>query len=164
VDIQTVEAKGKTIAIVHSKEMLIKDVQSALDLMMTVHYETGSDRIILPKSAVCEDFFDLKTRLAGEVLQKFVNYQRKLAIVGDASSYSSRSLRDFIYESNQGKSIFFVAGEKQAVEKLSMDWTTANNSAPSTPLGFQVMDIPRAGTLAVALSQILSPVDTLVMG
>ena len=48
-DIQTVEAKGKTIAIVHSKEMLIKDVQSALDLMMTVHSETGSDRIILPK-------------------------------------------------------------------------------------------------------------------
>jgi len=47
----------KKIAIIHSDEVLIKDVQSALDLMMTVQYETDCDRIVLNKSAICEDFF-----------------------------------------------------------------------------------------------------------
>lgn len=107
------------IAVMRSNEPLITDVASALDLMATVQYETGCDRIILSKQAVCEEFFQLKTRLAGEILQKFVTYHVKLAIVGDFSEYMSKSLRDFIYESNNGKEIFFLPDEEQAVEKLS---------------------------------------------
>lgn len=99
---------------------MITDVQSALDFMATVSYETGSNHIILNKSAIIEGFFDLKTKLAGEILQKFVNYHMKLAIVGDFSVYTSKSLKDFIYESNKGKHIFFLPDEKQAIEKLSM--------------------------------------------
>ena len=60
----------------------------------------------------------MKTRLAGEILQKFINYRMKLAIVGDFSMYSSKSLQEFIYESNKGKAIFFMFNEKEAVEKL----------------------------------------------
>jgi hypothetical protein len=89
------------IAVVESDEIVVKDVQSALDFMVNVQYETGCNRIILNKSAICEDFFQLKTKLAGEVLQKFVNYHVRLAIVGDFSIYQSKSLRDFIYESNK---------------------------------------------------------------
>jgi hypothetical protein len=98
---------------------LITDVQSALDFIATVGFETGCNHIILSKSAICEGFFDLSARLAGEILQKFVNYNIKIAIVGDFSVYTSKSLRDFIYESNKGKDIFFVTNEKQALEKLS---------------------------------------------
>jgi hypothetical protein len=43
----------------------------------------------------------------------------KIAIVGDFSIYSSKSLKDFIYESNNGRNIFFVTDEKEAAEKLS---------------------------------------------
>ncbi|MNH98256.1 hypothetical protein D3C87_881140 [compost metagenome] len=111
---------GLVIAIVKSNDMLlITDVQSALDLMATVRYEADSNRIILHKRAICEEFFDLKTRLAGEILQKFVNYQTKIAIVGDFSTYSSKSLRDFIYECNNGTDIFFVRSEDEAINKLS---------------------------------------------
>jgi hypothetical protein len=88
--------------------------------MATVQYETGCDRIILNKSAICEDFFHLSTKLAGEILQKFINYHVKIAIVGDFSVYSSKSLKDFIYESNKGKDIFFFSDKKQAIEKLSL--------------------------------------------
>ena len=109
------------IAVVNSSEIVITDVQSALDFMATVNYEVGCHRIILNKSAICEDFFNLKTRLAGEILQKFINYQIKIAIVGDFSVYTSKSLKDFIYESNKGKNIFFLSNEKQAVEKFSID-------------------------------------------
>jgi hypothetical protein len=117
--ITTLEQNGKTIVRVVNEEILITDVQAALDLMATVRYETGADRMILDKGAICEEFFDLKTKLAGEVLQKFTNYHVKLAIVGDFSVYTSKSLRDFIYESNHGKDVFFLSTEEEAVARLA---------------------------------------------
>jgi hypothetical protein len=120
-NITIIKENNFEIAVVNSSDILITDVQSALDLMATVRCETGCDRVILRKSAIVEDFFDLKTKLAGDVLQKFVNYFFKFAIIGDFSVHSSKSLKDFIYESNKGKHIFFVSDEKQAVEKLSVD-------------------------------------------
>lgn len=84
----------------------VSDVQSALDMMMTAKYETGCEALILPKEALPEEFFILSTGLAGEVLQKFVNYHIKLAIVGDFSRYTSKPLRDFIRESNCGSRVF----------------------------------------------------------
>ena len=71
------------------------------------------------KSAISEDVFQLSTKLAGEILQKFVTYAVKLAIVGDFSGYTSKSLQAFIYESNKGKDIFFVPDREAAIEKLS---------------------------------------------
>lgn len=119
--ITTIKENNIEIAVVSSSEILIIDVQSALDFMVTVKYETGCNRIILNKSAICEDFFHLRTKLAGEILQKFINYHVKIAIVGDFSMYTSKSLKDFIYESNKGNDIFFLPNEKQAIEKLSIN-------------------------------------------
>lgn len=118
-NINVVEENNVKIAIVNSSDILITDVQSALDFIATVGFETGCTRVILNKSAICNDFFDLSTRIAGEILQKFVNYNTKIAIVGDFSVYTSKSLKDFIYESNKGKDIFFLPDEKQAIERLS---------------------------------------------
>jgi hypothetical protein len=60
----------------------------------------------------------LKTTLAGDILQKFSNYNVKLAIVGDFSIYTSQSLRDFIYESNKTGRIRFVNTIDEAIEAL----------------------------------------------
>ncbi|GGA10920.1 hypothetical protein GCM10008018_65240 [Paenibacillus marchantiophytorum] len=117
--ITAIKENDVEIALVTSGEILITDVQSALDLMATVNYEVGCNRIILPKSVLSEAFFDLKTRLAGEILQKFINYQTKIAIVGDFSIYASENLKDFMYESNKGKDFFFLSTDQQAIEKLS---------------------------------------------
>ncbi len=65
------------IAVVSSKEILIIDVQSALDFMATVDYEMGCNRMIINKSSICEEFFDLSTKIAGDILQKFINYRKK---------------------------------------------------------------------------------------
>ena len=117
--LKQLKRNGEIITQVETEETLITDVQSALDLMATVRYETGTDRMILPKIALDERFFVLSSGLAGDVLQKFVNYQLKIAIVGDYSGYTSKPLRDFIYESNNGSHVFFVATEEEALEKLS---------------------------------------------
>lgn len=115
----TVKTKNNLIYVtVHSDEVIIDDIQSALDFIATVRYETNCDNIILNKEALCEEFFALKTRLAGKILQKFVQYHVRLAITGDFSVYNSEALRDFIYESNKGKHIFFVRDEYEAVNLL----------------------------------------------
>lgn len=107
------------VALVQSEEILIKDVQSALDLMAGIGYEDNCHCIAVNKSALVEDFFNLSTKIAGEILQKFKNYNTKLAIVGDFSNYDSKALKDFIYECNNGTDFFFVSDWDEAVEKLT---------------------------------------------
>ncbi len=87
--------------------------------MVTADYEAGSRRIVLEKSAVTEDFFKLSTNLAGNVLQKFIDYEVKIAVVGDFSGHASKPLRDFIHESNRGRDVFFVSTVDQANERLA---------------------------------------------
>ena len=117
--IEHINDNGIDIAVISSDEKVIVDAQSALDLAMTVKYETGAANIVLDKRLVCEDFFILSTGVAGEILQKFVNYHVRAAIYGDYSRYTSKPLRDFIRESNRGRDFFFVATREEAIQKLT---------------------------------------------
>lgn len=110
---------GTDIAVISSDETVITDTQTALDLAMTVKYETGAARIVISKDLICEDFFILSRGMAGEILQKYVNYQVKIAVYGDYSHYTSKPLKDFIYESNKGKDFFFVPSKDEAIKKLT---------------------------------------------
>lgn len=107
------------VAIVNSDAVIIKDVASAVDFVIDMKYKTNCNKIALNKSAITEYFFILSSGLAGEILQKFINYGIKFAIYGDYSKYTSKPLKDFIYESNQGKDAFFVTTKDEAIEMLS---------------------------------------------
>ena len=107
------------IAVVNSNAIVIKDAASAIDFVMDIKRKTNCNKIALNKTAISEDFFILSSGLAGEILQKFVNYDIKFAIYGDYSKYTSKPLKDFIYESNQGKDVFFVVTADKAKEMLS---------------------------------------------
>lgn len=118
-EVKTVEKNGKKIVIINSQENIISDIASALDLVMSIQYEYESFRIIINKEAIKEDFFILSTRLAGDIVQKFVNYGIKMAIVGDYSKYTSKPLKDFMYESNHGRDLFFVDTADNGILMLS---------------------------------------------
>ena len=109
---------GKIVAVVTGAEPVLADAQSALNLIMTARYETGTSLIAIEKAAVAPEFFILSRGLAGEVLQKFINYRAKIAIFGDFSGYTSKPLHDFLYESNRGRDVFFVPTRKEAVARL----------------------------------------------
>ena len=118
VNIEKIAKNGTVCAVVRSDEIVITDSQSALDLLMTAKYDIGTKNIVIDKKLVKEDFFVLSSGLAGEVLQKYINYGGRIAIYGDYSHYTSKPLRDFIYESNKGHDVFFVATEDEAIECL----------------------------------------------
>ncbi len=116
--IEVVRKNDTAVAVVDSKGKLITDVQSALDLIVTVKYETECMNIAISKEAVTDDFFILSTGLAGEILQKFINYGVRFAVYGDFSGYTSKPLKDFMYESNMGKDIYFQPDRSGAIDKL----------------------------------------------
>ena len=118
-NIEYVNVNGTEIAVVSGEAAEVTTPQAALDLAMTVKYETGGSLLAIDKRVLGEDFFVLSTGVAGEILQKFVNYHVKAAVFGDYSRYTSKPLRDFIHESNKGRHFFFAATREEALERLS---------------------------------------------
>lgn len=112
------EKNNTSFVLIESAEQVITDVQSALDLIVNAYYEAGTKNIVIDKSLINEDFFVLSTGFAGEILQKFINYGSRIAIYGDYSGYTSKPLKDFIYESNKGKDVFFASSKEEAIEML----------------------------------------------
>lgn len=106
------------IAEIISDEMVIGSAEDGLNLLGNIYYQ-GFDKVIIYEKNITTDFFDLKTKIAGEILQKFSNYRMGLAIVGDFSSYESKSIRDFIFESNKTKHINFAETIEDALKRLS---------------------------------------------
>lgn len=117
--IKQVEKNNIVCAVIQSNDVVITDAQSALDVLMTAKYENGTKNIVIDKRLIAGDFFILSTGLAGEILQKLVNYGGRIAIFGDYSRYTSKPLKDFIYESNKGKDVYFAATEEEAVDMLT---------------------------------------------
>lgn len=109
---------GLTFLEIRSEEQFINNVQDVLDLFGEL-YGQYYDGIILYERNITPDFFDLQTKLAGEILQKFSNYRIRLVIVGDWSKYTSRSLEAFICESNRGKTVNFSSSPTEALKLLS---------------------------------------------
>jgi hypothetical protein len=116
---EKIDCGSGTVAAVSSDNMVITDVASALDLLMSAKYEAGTKYVVVDKKSIIEDFFILSSGLAGEILQKFINYGGKIAIYGDFSKYTSKPLKDFIYESNKGRDVFFVTTKEEAIQKIS---------------------------------------------
>jgi uncharacterized protein DUF4180 len=97
----------------------VATAEDALDLIGAVFL--GAEVVALPVRRLDERFFSLGTRFAGEVMQKFVNYRLRLAIVGDISARqeSSPALRALVQESNRADHVWFVPDLEALDERLS---------------------------------------------
>ena len=97
----------RKIAEIISDDVVLQTVEDAVDLIGNMSYQ-GFDKLIIHEENMISDFFELKNKIAGNILQKFSQYSMPLAIIGDFEKYESKSLNDFIFESNKGKQINFV--------------------------------------------------------
>jgi hypothetical protein len=116
--LNSIEVNSEIIAELVSDNIEIAKAQDAIDLMADCS-SLKARKVIIHERNIIPDFFDLKTRIAGDILQKFVNYYFKVAIVGDFSKYESNTLKDFIYESNRQGEISFVSSLEEAKEGLA---------------------------------------------
>lgn len=113
--IKTHNINDKKIAEIITDEVILRTTEDGINLLGNLYYQ-GFDKIIIHEKNITPDFYDLKTKIAGDVLQKFTQYQMPITIVGDLSKYTSKSLNDFIYESNKGKQVNFVMCVEDALK------------------------------------------------
>lgn len=99
---------------------LVSKPEDSSDLIGNAWADNAS-LIAIPVSRLDPEFFRLSSGLAGEILQKVVNYRLQLAVIGDISEQvaASDALRDFVWESNRGEQVWFLPDEASLVEKLS---------------------------------------------
>lgn len=96
------------------KDEVLSSASDFLDLMGNCPAAT----IVLSKEDLSEDFFRLRSGLAGEILQKVSNYRRRLVVLGDYSAIQSPPLRDFIRESNATGQVVFASDLESAISSL----------------------------------------------
>lgn len=108
---------------------LLSRVQDALELIGNAR-STGATLVLIPVSRLDPSFFELRTMLAGEMLQKFATYQVRVAIVGDTSALcaESKSLRDLVREANRGETAWFVQSREELELRLAR--ASAESSGP----------------------------------
>ncbi len=112
--INRLQSGDVTIAEVVGEGVFVASAADALDVMV----QAGCDRMVLHAENLSPDFFRLATGLAGDIMQKFVNYGVRLAIVGGVADTRSESLRALVRESRRGGPVVFVDTLEEALRRL----------------------------------------------
>lgn len=105
------------VAEIIADKIILTSTEDGLELLGNLYYQ-GFDKIIIHEKNITPEFFDLKTKIAGNILQKFAQDQMPLIIVGDFSKYKSKSLNDFIFESNKGSQVNFVSDLSRVLQPV----------------------------------------------
>lgn len=112
------QINNKKIAEIISNDIILSNVDDALDLIGNLGYQKF-DKVIIYEKNIIADFFDLRTKIAGDILQKFTQYNMPLIIIGTFAKYKSKSLEDFIFESNKKRQINFLPSLDSALNQTS---------------------------------------------
>lgn len=117
--IKIVKTESGNVA-VYKKGTTMADMWAVMDRMAETMAQACFG-VVVHESDLPEGFLDLKSGVAGEILQKFSNYRMKIGIVGDFERVTSHALKCFIAESNRGKSVFFCETAEGCVKALKSD-------------------------------------------
>lgn len=118
IDFDFFQAHPNKIAKLKGTGIIINNLQDAIDVLGNASY-LQAKAVVIEEHQIASSFFNLKTGFAGDVLQKYSNYQMKLAIIGTFDKYNSKALDAFITECNRGSHIYFVTDMDTALGKLS---------------------------------------------
>lgn len=108
-----------SIAEVSGDADLFSTPSQFIEMVVSLSYEHDVSKFIVFRSNIPADFFDLKTQVAGEILQKVTNYRLQLAIVGDFNDIKSDSFQAFVAEIHRGHQLVFTDSVESAKSILS---------------------------------------------
>jgi hypothetical protein len=114
------ETHGVRVLECDANEKQLRNYNEAVELIGNA-FEKRASVILVPAECLDDDFFRLNTRIAGELIQKIVQYRLRLVIVGDISRHlaESTALRAFVLEANRGKDVWFVATREELDDRLA---------------------------------------------
>lgn len=114
-----VVSKGKNVALVTSDEVLIKDVETARELIAVVQFETDCNQIIIDKSNLSEEFFETDAKLQRDLLNELIKYDKKIAIIGDFRNCSD-NFNTLMPKLNGSRFIYFLPNVQEAINKFKI--------------------------------------------
>lgn len=79
-EIKTHNIDNTKVAEIITDKVILRSTEDGLDLLGNLYYQ-GFDKIIIHEKNITPEFFDLRTKIAGEILQKFAQYQMPLIIL-----------------------------------------------------------------------------------
>jgi hypothetical protein len=114
------EIAGRAVFVCADEGPRLAGYRALTDLIGEL-YGAGTRIVAIPLSRLGPDFLRLSSGVAGEVLQKLVNYHQQVAVVGDVgeAAQANGPLRDFVRESNRGRTVWFVRDLDELETKLS---------------------------------------------
>ncbi len=114
------ELHGVRVLECDASEKQLRNYNEAVELIGKA-FENRASLIVVPAECLDDDFFRLSTRIAGELIQKVVQYRQRLVIIGDISRHlaESSALRAFVLEANRGKEVWFLATRDELDERLA---------------------------------------------
>jgi hypothetical protein len=115
-----IEVAGVRVFMLPSEGPQLRTGSDAVDLMSAASGQQTTF-LVIPTERLGDDFFDLRTGIAGEMAQKFAMYGRRVAIAGDISGRiaKSKSLAAFVLESDRGRDLWFVNDMRELAARLT---------------------------------------------
>jgi hypothetical protein len=89
-------------------------LKSGRDANQLFEFASAESRILLLETDLAPAFFDLKTGVAGEVFQKFVNYRIPLAIVVPSPGMHGDRFEELAREHKNHPAVRFFTNEDDA--------------------------------------------------
>ncbi len=84
-----------------SSEVQISSEEDVLDIVGTC-FGNSCNYVMLHGEVLSEDFFNLKTKVAGMMLQKFINYHIKVAAILPSDEKIKGRFGEMVSETNKG--------------------------------------------------------------
>ena len=98
----------------------LKD-ENDVSLFIAPAFEHDAGMIALPVNRLDAAFFQLRSGIAGAVLQKFINYRLRVALRDDdITSWlgQSNALQDFVREANRSEQVWFLPSLAELEQRL----------------------------------------------
>ena len=110
-----IEIENKKYIELLSTNESISSENDALDLI-ALCWEHGTNALMIHYTALSEDFFNLRTKVAGNIIQKFVNYGIKVTAIVPQETIQKGRFKEMAMETNKGNH-FRLYESKEEAEK-----------------------------------------------
>lgn len=100
---------GQSFLLLDATDSVIASARDITNLIGDA-LSAGATAAVVPVDSLHADFFQLRTGLAAELLQKAANYRIRLVVVGDISPYcaASKAFNDLVVESKRAAGYHFA--------------------------------------------------------
>lgn len=112
-DTNLVTRNNKTYIDLSEGEFRIGNESQLNDLVSMCYYHDAS-LILLDQDNLADEFFNLRSGLAGSAMQKLANYQVRVAVLLPADAVHNERFRELMYEMNQSNHFRFYHNKTEA--------------------------------------------------